>query len=331
MPTSTATATRFSRRRQAFTLVELLVVIAIIGVLVGLLLPAVNSAREAARRTQCTNNIRQLGIAASSFQATFGILPSSVRPAGLTNLPRIAGLTFLLPYIEEQVKYDRYDQKKNWSDPANVPVTSQSIPTFLCPSSPEPTRLDGLPEVSPWTGNLVAITDYSPTIGVDQRLKAANLVDEAGPGILTKNGRPSMSDVLDGLSQTILYAESAGRPFLYRRGRKINSDLAAARVNAGGWARPASDFSVDGSSYDGTTSVGPCAVNCTNGEDVATSGFPHPYYGSEGTAEAYAFHPGGANFVFGDGSVRFIAESIDIREFAKLVTRAGRELQIQPR
>jgi prepilin-type processing-associated H-X9-DG protein len=140
-----------------------------------------------------------------------------------------------------------------------------------------------------------------------------------------------MSDVLDGLSQTILYAESAGRPFLYRRGRKINSDLAAARVNAGGWARPASDFSVDGSSYDGTTSVGPCAVNCTNGEDVATSGFPHPYYGSEGTAEAYAFHPGGANFVFGDGSVRFIAESIDIREFAKLVTRAGRELQIQPR
>jgi prepilin-type processing-associated H-X9-DG protein len=124
-----------------------------------------------------------------------------------------------------------------------------------------------------------------------------------------------------------MYAESAGRPYVYRRGRKIG-DLSTNHVNAGGWSRPASDFSVDGSSLDGTTSVGPCAINCTNGDDVGSSSFPHPYYGSEGTAEAYAFHPGGANFVFGDASVRFIADSIDIREFAKLVTRAGREMQI---
>lgn len=315
------------RSRAGFTLVELLVVIAIIGVLVGLLLPAVNAAREAARRTQCTNNLRQLGVAANTYQGTYGFLPSSVRPSGLTNAPRIAGLTFLLPYIEEQVKYDRYDQTKNWSHELNLPVTSQRIGTFLCPSSPEPTRLDGLPEASPWTANLVAITDYSPTIGVDQRLLSANLVEEAGAGMLTKNGRPSVADVTDGLSQTIMYAESAGRPYVYRRGRKIGN-LPENRTNAGGWARPASDFTVDGSSFDGTTSVGPCAVNCTNGEDVGTASFPHPYYGTEGTAEAYAFHPGGANFVFGDASVRFIADNIDIREFAKLVTRAGRDMQI---
>ena len=310
---------------QGFTLVELLVVIAIIGILVSLLLPAVQAAREAARRTQCENNLKQLGTAAHNFHDTFKKLPSSIRPAGLTPLPRIAGLTFLLPYIEQQTAFEQYDQTKNWSDPANVLVTSQQMATFLCPSSPEPKRLDGLPEASPWTGNLVAVTDYSPTIGVDQRLKSANLVDVAGAGMLTKNGDPRFADVLDGLSNTIMYAESAGRPYVYRGTQRIGTNLLTNRLNAGGWSRPASDFSVDGSSYDGLAFPGPCALNCTNGEDFASTPFPHPYYGSEGTAEAYAFHPGGAHFALGDGSVRFLAQTIGIREFARLVARAGGE------
>ena len=80
-----------------------------------------------------------------------------------------------------------------------------------------------------------------------------------------------------------------------------------------------------GSSFDGLSFPGPCALNCTNGEDLATSPFPHPYYGSEGTAEAFSLHPGGANFALGDGSVRFLAQEPGIREFARLVTRAGGE------
>jgi prepilin-type processing-associated H-X9-DG protein len=266
-----------------------------------------------------------LGVAAHNFHDAHGKLPSSVRPAGLTPLPRIAGLTFTLPFIEQSGAYEQYDQTLNWSDPVNLPITAQQMATFLCPSTPEPKRLDGLPEASPWVGKLVAITDYSPTIGVDQRLKTANLVDKDGAGILTKNGEPRLADVLDGLSNTIMYAESAGRPYVYRNNQRVSDSLTANRVNAGGWSRPASDFSVDGSSYDGVLFPGPCALNCTNGEDVGSSPFPHPYYGSEGTAEAYAFHPGGANFTFGDGSVRFLADTISIREFARLVTRAGGE------
>jgi prepilin-type N-terminal cleavage/methylation domain-containing protein/prepilin-type processing-associated H-X9-DG protein len=312
-------------QRPAFTLVELLVVIAIIGILVALLLPAVQAAREAARRTQCSNNLKQMGLAAHNFHDTFLKLPSSVRPSGLTSLPRIAGLTLLLPFIEQRNSYDKYDQTKNWFDVANLPVTSQTIPSYNCPSTAiDRKRLDGVPEASPWTP-VVAVTDYSPTIGVDQRLVASGLVDFADSGMLPKNGEPRFADVTDGLSNTLMYAESAGRPAVYRKGQKRFGNLPTDRLNAGGWARPASDFSLDGSSYDGATFPGPCAVNCSNGEAVGTS-FPHPYYGTEGTAEAYSFHPAGINVAMGDGSVRFIAENVSIREFARLVTRASGEV-----
>jgi prepilin-type N-terminal cleavage/methylation domain-containing protein len=311
-------------RRIGFTLIELLVVIAIIGVLIAIVLPAVQSAREAGRRSQCGNNLKQLALAAHNFHDTYKVLPSSVRPTASSSLPRISGLTLLLPMIEQQAMYDRYDRTVNWSHPNNLPVTSQSVSAFQCPSSPEALRRDGDPQPV-WSPNLVAVTDYSPTIGVDQRLFGAGLVDVYGPGLLAKNSQARLADCHDGLSHTILYAESAARPLLYRRGRQVSPDVNVARVNGGGWARPASDFSVDGASRDGKTFPGPCAVNCTNGEDIASNTFPYPYYGSEGSGEAYGFHATGAQFALGDGSVRYIDHEIDIREFARLVTRGGGE------
>jgi len=208
---------------------------------------------------------------------------------------------------------------------------------------------------NPWVPE-VAITDYSPTTAVDQRLvdngfaevgltpaqtadaNQAGASAARGAGILIKNGHPRLADVTDGLSNTILFAESAGRPYLYqgrakvRVGDDVGSD--PHYVNGGGWARPASDFAIDGATQDGTqvgaqtTTDVLYAINRTNGADVAgtyTSPTGYPYYGTEGSAEVYAFHPNGANVAFGDGSVRLIDQDIDIRTFAALVTRAGGE------
>jgi len=329
-----ANVVRRSPSRAGFTLVELLVVISIIGILMSLLLPAIQRARSAAERTQCANNLKQLGFAALNFAASQNSLPSSVRPGGITTKPRIAGLTLLLPFIDQQGKYNAYDQTKNWSDPANVPVTSQKIATFLCPSTPNPDRLDGDPQAATWQA-IVSVTDYSPTIGVDPRLGSSGLalvddqtisVSSAGipnSGLIRTNETCRLSDATDGLTYTLVYAESAGRPLVYRRGGvAVSTDPTVARVNAGGWSRPASDFSVDGASYDGSTVSGPAPFNATNGDNVVGETFPYPYYGSQGTAEAYSFHPLGANFVFGDGSVHFLAESIDIATFARFVARA---------
>src|SRR5215831_16787818 len=119
-------------QRRGITIIEVLVATAIIGMLTALLLPAVQAAREAARRTQCTNNLRQLGLAAQNFHDTYRKLPSSIRPGGVTTAPRIAGHVFLLPFIEQKNIYDFYDQTTNWDSAKNLPITSKPIRAFIC-------------------------------------------------------------------------------------------------------------------------------------------------------------------------------------------------------
>jgi prepilin-type N-terminal cleavage/methylation domain-containing protein/prepilin-type processing-associated H-X9-DG protein len=300
------------KRRSGFTLVELLVVIAIIGILVAVLLPAVQSAREAARRTNCQNNLKQLALAVHSFSDTFGYLPSAVRP--VNGKVRVGVLTFLLPYLEKQNLYNAYDQSVNWDyDTANVGYTDSNLviaqtvlPTFICPSSNTPTRQDGDPDLAVWTPNKVAITDYGATIAIDVALLqnslvpgnpisdaplaskptnianntavAGTVVPSSAVGILDRNSVPRWADVKDGLSNTILFAESAGRPSQYIRGKvTVDATLLAGaakegiHVNGGGWARPASDIIVRGATANGLQigALKPTdklfAVNRTNG------------------------------------------------------------------
>jgi prepilin-type N-terminal cleavage/methylation domain-containing protein/prepilin-type processing-associated H-X9-DG protein len=337
--------------RRAFTVVELLTVISIVGILLSLLLPAVQYAREAGRRAQCANNLKQLGIALHNFHSAHGYLPSSVNPpvpvsSGPVPPPEpvsISWVTFALPYFESQWLYDKIDQSQNWSSsiPAATYVAPNSqmagtrLSVFECPSSPAPsTHFDGDPQLAPWQA-IAAPIDYATITQVEAILAvytdgAGNtLVDTAGPGIMPQNSKPNFDQVLDGLSNTILLVESAGRPQVWQR-RTAEGTVPTNMVNGGGWCRPASDFGLNGSSPDGTTLPGPCAINCTNGADVYGQSYPYPAFTDangivSGSGETYAFHSAGANVLFGDGTVVFLRENADIRVFARLVTRAGGE------
>jgi prepilin-type N-terminal cleavage/methylation domain-containing protein/prepilin-type processing-associated H-X9-DG protein len=309
MPRFTTTA-----RRRGFTLIELLVVIAIIAALIGLLLPAVQKVREAASRIRCANNLKQLGLAMHNYHDEKGTFPPPyVNKGGSydnSGFPFTHGWApFLLPDIEQRPLYDLYRWDVPQYAPENGPVIASQLKVFQCPSTPDQDRYMTFGPFA-YFGTKAACGDYTLTLGVNPALTNGD-----PRGALTNTPTPALAfsptragtrftDIMDGASNTILLTEDAGRPRLWRAGKAGP----AQALTGGPWNSFKGPIILQGSTSDGTVQPGPCALNCTN------------------DAEVYAFHTGGANAVFADGSVHFLHIGMDIRVMAGLITRAGGEV-----
>lgn len=300
---------KFTFKQSGFTLVELLVVIAIIGILIAMLLPAVQSIREAARRTACMNNVRQMGVAVHNYENAYESFPSS-QHAGHTWCARI------LPQLEQKNIYDLIDFDKDWDHADNQDAITKVVDTFLCPSNPNgELKWDNI-----GSGMKAAVSDYAATSFVAPGVYSegyATPVDNR-QGALAEGSKPTrISDILDGMSNTVMFIEDVGRPVHHvSTGRGPdnlvpgggNLPVAGGRVRGASWADSVNTVPVHGFSHDGLACPGPVAVNATNNN------------------EAFGLHPGVVVAMVSDGSVHVINENIAMQQYSELITRAGREV-----
>jgi prepilin-type N-terminal cleavage/methylation domain-containing protein/prepilin-type processing-associated H-X9-DG protein len=285
---------RRSLSRRGFTLIELLVVIAIIAILIGLLLPAVQQVRAMAARTQCQNNLHQLGMACLNYASQ----NKDKLPACESFAPADTHWTaLLLNYIDQAPLAKAYRYDLPWYDPANQALYVSQPSVFTCPAVP-----GGRLGIS----HAFGLLDYTPIYDIDPGLIATGL-------LAPWSGKPDgpmkwdpfpreLARIGDGASTTILLAEDAGRPELWQAGKRVGE-----LPNIGGWGGNHL-INLDGASQDGSTIWGPCGVNCTNIHEI------------------YSFHRDGAMIVFADGHVIFLNQSISIKTLAALVTSNGGEV-----
>jgi prepilin-type N-terminal cleavage/methylation domain-containing protein len=284
-------------QRGAFTLVELLVVIAIIGILVAMLLPAVQSAREAARRMQCSNNLRQIGLAVHNYHDTYRYLPPGASDPSLAGA---SGFAAILPFLEQGAVYQAYDFTKGNSDPANLQAVSQRIKTYLCPSClfVRQVPLEGCDANRRAPGTYAFSTSTGDPWSVSD-----------GAIVATRNAPwTRLASITDGTSNTLLAGEShwGFRDYLF------SSGPCAGQVRGG--------FTYWSSPYPLSTLF-------------SSMGVFNPQSMAGDTRRLHSFrssHPAGVNMVLVDGAVRFVAESIDHTVLDAAVTRDGGELAILP-
>ncbi|UUO08818.1 DUF1559 domain-containing protein [Blastopirellula sp. J2-11] len=297
-----------STRRVGFTLVELLVVIAIIGILIGLLLPAVQQARESARRMHCMNNLKQMGLAMHNYCNTYGSFPISQSWSQLGPEYAISACwgRGLLPFLEQSNISDSYNDKLSHLHADNRPVIGESLSLFKCPSSPAPAVVEM--EIDHASFHYADTVDGEKIkLGVTEYgcSSNANVDGVYELGLMPYNDYSTkIAEVTDGLSNTIHVAEIAGGATTYDASHKvIGENLTSLHWRVwSGFSR----LSLRGFSLDGLTQFGGnCVINCNSGG-----------------SNPYSFHPGGAQVLFGDGSARLLAASLDIVTMQRLVMKS---------
>ena len=315
----------FQKRRQGFTLVELLVVIAIIGVLVALLLPAIQAAREAARRMSCSNNLKQLGLALHLYHDVHNNFPQGVNMVDGTNnayaTPGWSWGASILPHIEETGLYDTLGVDQGLL-PANIlsATFSPVVDTFLCPSDTGPElneERDGQLPVAPAKSNYVGALNSS--LEIDPLSPPTNLIVNGwgGPqskdtydgcfGVTPRNDGPSFigfKDITDGTSNTIALGERA-----WTVGTDVGNARAANALVMSGNSNVGNARKMDNS--DGIASVLADGTFGINTLSFGGTALPGRSLNGSTRGGFSSLHPGGAQFAMADGSVQFLAETIE--------------------
>lgn len=315
-------------RRSGFTLIELLVVIAIIAVLIALLLPAVQQAREAARRTQCKNNLKQLGLAMHNYADIYGMFPSP--DIGITFAVRTPthwdmswGIS-LLPQLDQAPLYNQFNKNavNGVSDSTNQSVVSANLAAYVCPTTPRNGPIQGIIEVQDPIASATVNTNFTAAPGdyfiprsfsdssyaPQTEVFGAFCYPTSAGGLDQNRSGGRFKDIVDGLSNTIFLIERAGFPALRKRGNLPKADadstypVVVTKHFNGWWASTQNDriraWNIEGTVYGS----GPCVVNCSND------------WGG-----AYSFHTGGMQVLIADGTVRFLSENMSKDTFRALI------------
>lgn len=327
-------------RRSAFTLVELLVVIAIIGILVALLLPAVQAAREAARRMQCKSNLKQLALAVLNYENTYRAIPASavvdlsVTATGNNGSWGVHGR--IMHFLEQGNLYDQVDINTAWD--FQQPIDGLRIPTFTCPSDPGTGRVR-----DPGGGKVHLVpTSYGFNMGTWFVFDPATR--QGGDGAFFPNSHLRIRDFVDGTSNTLLAAEVKAWTTYTRNGgpgtTTIPLDAAAASLIVTSGAQTKStghtewpDGRVHHTGFTATLTPNTFVPFTTGGQtvDADYNSWQEGKNGSSGNptyaiVTSRSFHPGGVNVALVDGSVRAIAETIDLNVWRGIATRYGGEV-----
>ena len=289
------------RSRSAFTLVELLVVIAIIGILIALLLPAIQAAREAARRMSCQNNLRQIGLSAINYLDTKKHLPPP-KEGNTTTSEEASTLVVLLPFLEEANRFAGYDHSKTVSDPVNREITSKIVDVYMCPSMRLPRAVPELP-----CGEVLGPGSYM--ISSRSEYKKWTQLDGAFTNP-SNDGHYSLSlkHITDGTSKTLFVGENSYGMQAYKWSNCPGSD-GQIRWGDQTWA--------NGYWFYGWGHMAGEKPHLYNNSSVYT----HP----ESARVFHSDHPGGVQFVMLDGSVQFLRDDCSAEIRSALVTRAGGE------